>query len=122
MQSHGVNVQVGAGGRGISISGSPGSNPQLQRAQQACQKLLPGGGPPALTPAQQAKLLKQLVSLAKCMRAHGVANFPDPTPSGGLQLNKASLDPASPQFEAAAKACKAVGPNGKGFAVRVRVP
>jgi hypothetical protein len=123
MQRHGIHVQVGNGGRSISINGGPGkSSSQMQRAQQACSKLLPGGGPKAMTPAQQAKVMKQLVTLAKCMRKHGVTKFPDPTPGAGFGLDlKQSVDPSSPQFQSAAKACGASGPGGKGFGVRVRV-
>lgn len=122
MRKHGIDVHVGNGGRSISINGGPGkSSTQMQQAQKACQKLLPGGGPKALTPAQQAKMMKQLVTLAKCMRKHGLPNFPDPTPDGGLRLDKNTLNPSSPQFQAAAKACGSTGPGGKGFGFRVKV-
>lgn len=123
MQKHGIHVQVGNGGRSISINGGPGkSSTQMQQAQQACNKLLPGGGPKAMSPAQQAKVMKQLVALAKCMRKHGLPNFPDPTPGGGLQLKSTpGLNPSSPQFQAAAKACGSTGPGGKGFGFRVKV-
>jgi hypothetical protein len=121
MRAHGAQVQVGAQGRGISITGGDPSSPQFKAAQTACQKYLPGGGPKPLTPAQQAKVLKQLVKLAKCMRAHGVSDFPDPSVNSGgvgFGIGKPS-DANTPQFEQAAKACGAAGPNG-GFAVRVR--
>jgi hypothetical protein len=122
MQKHGIQVHVGNGGRSISIDGGPGKNSaQMQQAQQACNKFLPGGGPKAMTPAQQAKVMKQLVALAKCMRKHGVTTFPDPTPGAGFGLDlKQSVDPSSPQFQSAAKACGATGPGGKGFGIRVR--
>jgi hypothetical protein len=121
MQKHGVDVHLDSGGRGITVTGKPGSSPRLDEAQKACQKLLPGGGPKSMSPAAQAKAMKQMVELAKCMRKHGVPNFPDPTPGGGLMLKKGSgLDPSSPQFQAAAKACGSAGPGGKGFGFRVK--
>jgi hypothetical protein len=124
MQKHGIHVQVGNGGRTISINGGPGKgSAQMQQAQQACSKLLPGGGPKAMSPEQQAKVMKQLVALAKCMRKHGVPNFPDPTPGpgGGFGLNlKQTVDPSSPQFQRAAKACGSTGPGGKGFGIRFK--
>ena len=40
-----------------------------------------------------------------CMRTHGVTNFPDPTPGGGIEL-PTDLDPQSPAFRAAREACK----------------
>jgi hypothetical protein len=42
-------------------------------------KLLPGGGP-LHGPVSEARKL-QMLSLARCMRAHGVPGFPDPTSS-----------------------------------------
>jgi len=81
--SHGNLTKAGAQQLGVSTS-------QFQAAQQACQHLLPSTGgsfdeqfrqcvtagdcPPALV--QQA-LTKQR-EFARCMRAHGVPNFPDP--------------------------------------------
>jgi hypothetical protein len=50
MREHGIEVR--AGSSGIQISAGPGAHldpesPTLKRAQSACQKLLPGGGPGA---------------------------------------------------------------------------
>jgi hypothetical protein len=51
---------------------------------------------------------------ANCMRSHGVPDFPDPGATGGLQVaaspSNSDLNPQSPAFEAAAKACRKVGP------------
>jgi hypothetical protein len=47
------------------------------------------------------------LSFARCMRSHGVPNFPDPTSGGGFDLNNiAGLSSSSPAFEAAQRACK----------------
>lgn len=121
MQAHGVPVSIQAGGRGISIRvGGPGSAgpgaSQMQKAQQACQKLLPGGGPKAATPAQQAEQRQNLLKLAQCMRKHGYPNFPDPDSQGGLDLNSSNIDPRSSQFQTAMQAC---APGGKGGFVRI---
>jgi hypothetical protein len=66
------------------------SSSQLQAAQRACQRLLPstasfhqqtqqcmltGDCPPALV----RQILTAELRLARCMRAHGVPNWPDPT-------------------------------------------
>jgi hypothetical protein len=46
------------------------------------------------------------------MRAHGVPNFPDPSPGGGVTLG-AGINPQSPTFQAAQQACKRfAGPKG----------
>src|SRR5262249_86311 len=90
--------------------------PQYRRAQQVCRPLLPqgftgqGGSPTggALTPQQQTELLKY----ARCMRAHGVPKFPDPTSSG---LTLSGIDPNSQRFQAAQPPCRSLLPNrGKG--------
>src|SRR5262245_44565648 len=46
-----------------------------------------------------------------CMRSHGVPNFPDPTSGGGLVINS-GINPNSPQFQAAQRACAKELPNG----------
>jgi hypothetical protein len=107
MDRHGVQVQVAQGGRGISINGGPGpDSATMKRAQAACQKLLPGGGPKALTPAQAAQNLKGLLKLAQCMRTHGYPSFPDPNGQGVFNLGASSgFDPNSAQFQSAMNAC-----------------
>jgi hypothetical protein len=92
----------------ISASLDPGSA-QFQRAQQACQKLLPNGGTPS--PAQQETMRSHALAFSACMRAHGEPNFPDPQfGSGGSVSLKigpgGGIDPRSAQFQAAQKACQ----------------
>jgi hypothetical protein len=58
------------------------------------------------TAAQQAQNLVLLLRLAKCIRAHGVPNFPDPT-SQGIRISPSSgIDLNSPAFLAAQKSCQ----------------
>jgi hypothetical protein len=53
------------------------------------------------------------INYAACMRSHGLANFPDPSSGGGIQLNASSgINPASPAFQAAQKACQSDLPKG----------
>ena len=50
---------------------------------------------------------------SKCMRAHGVHNFPDPNASGTLTFGSSSgIDPNSPTFRSAQAACAKNLPNG----------
>lgn len=51
------------------------------------------------------------LQLAKCMRAHGVPNFPDPSARGGIDLDGTGLNPQSPAFQSARHACKRFLPN-----------
>jgi hypothetical protein len=114
MRSHGVPNFPDPNGQGaISISPSTGVNPdspKFRAAQQACEKLLPNGGKPS--PAQEAKARKQALEFSACMRAHGLPNFPDPTFSNGrvsigIKGKRGSgVDPSSPKFQAAQKACQ----------------
>ncbi len=76
-----------------------------------------GGGATAKanSSADQAKMEAYSV----CMRAHGVAAFPDPVtgPNGGSGFRikggpGTGLDPNSPTFQAADRACKSLLPNG----------
>jgi hypothetical protein len=51
-----------------------------------------------------------LVQFARCMRSHGLANFPDPTAQGTFNL-PASVT-SSPQFQSADQACRSLAPPG----------
>jgi hypothetical protein len=123
MRSHGVpkfpDPKASTGG-GMSLAIGPENgvdpkSPQFQAAEKACGKLMPNGGK-APSPAQQAKALAQMLKFSACMRAHGLPDFPDPTSSGGgIQLSIGSkkgtgLNPRSPLFQAAQKACQSVMP------------
>jgi hypothetical protein len=98
-----------------------GVNPQssqFQAAQKVCGKLLPEGGTPS--PAQLAKVQEGALKFSQCMRTHGVPNFPDPSFSGGgvkMTLKAGGpngIDPNSPQFKAAQKACQSLRPGPHG--------
>lgn len=120
MQKHGIQAQLGQGGRGVSITGGAGPNsPELQAAQKACQKLLPGGGPQPLSPAEEAQELKELLALAQCMRTHGYPSFPDPDGQGTFDFSGSNaVDPNSPQFEQAMNACR---PSGGKIPLRIGI-
>jgi hypothetical protein len=120
MTSHGFVGSVGsapnAGSRTVSIfgvyfSGVDPSSPQFQSALQQCRKFLPGGGPPALTPAQEAEHAKAMASFASCMRKHGVPDFPDPDGQGMFSPGALEhLQPSSPSFQTGYKACVSLMP------------
>jgi hypothetical protein len=51
------------------------------------------------------------LAFSRCMRAHGISDFPDPNAQGGIALNAGAgtdLNPRSPQFKAANNACKSL--------------
>ena len=119
MRTHGVpaftdpvivnshTVEVGKGG-------DP-SSPKYESANAACEHLLPNGGSgPAPIQLQQA--LAKDIKFAKCMRSHGLPNFPDPKEtSGGITFGNGNgplpgVEKGSPQFRAAQRACQALLP------------
>ena len=59
------------------------SSPAFRTAQAKCWKLLPGGGPPGpgSTTHPTAQTLAKLLRIARCMRQHGISDFPDPRTS-----------------------------------------
>jgi hypothetical protein len=124
MRSHGVSnfPDPARGSGGIQISGSQsGMNPQsptFASARQSCRHLLPHGGEPTHVDRQQA--LARMLRISRCMRAHGISGFPDPTASppsdragyssimsnGGAWLAiPNSIDVGAPAFKQAAPAC-----------------
>jgi hypothetical protein len=102
---------------------------QLQSAQAACQSQLPTGGSLQQQTNQclwfgdcPPTLLQQLLNLgreyARCMRAHGVPNWPDPTLNKGrpaFDLSSAGIDKQSTdssQFAAKDRECRRLSGGG----------
>jgi hypothetical protein len=129
VRSHGVPSfpDPGANGRGgleiqardragsgasMTVNGVSVSAPAFQSAMQTCRKYLPNGGQPSA--AQTAQVRSKALAMARCMRSHGVPNFPDPQigsgPGGGfsVRIGGPGLDPNSPAFQAAQKACGSI--------------
>ena len=86
MRANGVpNFPDPAAGRGgFPIgAGLNRSSPAFHAAQARCHGLLPSGGLPGpgtqTNPSSQT--LAKLVNIARCMRQHGVSQFPDPRTS-----------------------------------------
>ncbi|MGN6167386.1 MAG: hypothetical protein ACTHQQ_04335 [Solirubrobacteraceae bacterium] len=53
------------------------------------------------------------VDFSRCMRTHGVPNFPDPSPGGGIaQLPRSGINPFSPSFRSAKANCLKLLPGG----------
>jgi hypothetical protein len=124
MRSHGVpNFPDPSAGGGFFVGhGMNPSSPAFKAAQHKCQKLMPGGGPPSTThPSRQT--LARFLRIARCMREHGVYDFPDPRTSvppnpfgsggtgvisdieGVILIFPSTIDQQSPVFTRAAAAC-----------------
>lgn len=117
MRTHGVPDFPDPSSTGASTPGNIDlTSPPFRAASQACRSLEPPGrtfstsGAGAVSPRQQA----QLLAFARCMRAHGVPSFADPTARG--LTPPAGVDPNSPAFQSATQACHrflaAVGQGG----------
>lgn len=55
-----------------------------------------------------------LLAYSRCMRSHGITDFPDPSGKGELAIQAhpgSDLNPKNPQFAAADRACKPLLPN-----------
>jgi hypothetical protein len=107
MRSHGVpkfpDPTVQNGSVGFSITPGDGvdpSSPQYKAALTACSSLRGGGTSNAGSSAQLAQKLK----FAKCMRSHGVPDFPDPNSKGGFS-GTSSVSPQSATFQNAQSTC-----------------
>jgi hypothetical protein len=113
MRSHGISDfpdPSGSGGRGgfnFSMHGGPNSdldhnNPQYQAANQACQRLLPGG---SAEQHQSPQEIAKEAKLATCMRSHGYPTFPDPNSQGAFDFS--GIDRNAPAFQSALTTCEA---------------
>ena len=104
----------GRGGDGFSISMSPGgplrvdgmafSGPAFEAGVRICKLFGGGNAPPPVSESQKV----QAVTFARCMRKHGVSNFPDPMfpPGGGIAEGPAAgINRDSPAVEDAAAVC-----------------
>jgi hypothetical protein len=99
-----------------SDSGINFSSPAFQAAQAACQKLQDGGPSPSGPTSTQ--ILGKFLAFSKCMRAHGISDFPDPTtspppPAPGHTVSNngvylfipITFDVNSPTYKSASAAC-----------------
>jgi hypothetical protein len=109
MRAHGVPAFPDPSRPGLIPKESLGQlgvgSTQLQSAQSACIHLVPNGGRPS--PAQVAQYRSVMLVYARCIRAHGVSNMPDPDSRGHLDIGPGTgVDVDSPRFQAAYRACK----------------
>jgi hypothetical protein len=79
-----------------------------------------GGGSPRVasvgstTTAATTTTRNGAVAFSRCMRSHGMPNFPDPRRVGGrsLKLTVHRLAASNPRFQAAERTCRRFLPNG----------
>jgi hypothetical protein len=86
------------------------SSSRFQSASSACNHLLPNGGSgPTAARVQQMKA--EALRFSRCVRSHGVPNFPDPGSDGRIpDPATVGINQGSPKFEAANQACRKYRP------------
>jgi hypothetical protein len=119
MRDHGIDMPdptFDADGRSLQTGPDPADADDMKRgkfreAEQACKKYLDAIEPPELSEEQQQEFKDAALANARCMREHGIENFPDPTfgenGEARIRLGRGSeLDPEDPDFQEAQKACE----------------
>jgi hypothetical protein len=104
--------QIDSNGRANFPNGTPEPPASVRRACQSIYDRLPASArdDAARPPADMQALLRY----ARCMREHGVADFPDPDAAGNFRAQAGSADPKSPSFQRAMQACRQLDPYQKG--------
>lgn len=110
MRTHGIsNFPDPNSNGGIEFNASGVNQATYQAARTACASLRGGGAGNASSEQNLANELK----FAKCMRAHGVPDFPDPNKNGGFSGSSMTIDPQSASFQSAQAICtRAAGLSG----------
>jgi hypothetical protein len=107
MRSHGVpsfpDPTRGGEIPKVSLQQVGVSNSQLQAAQQACKSLWP-----TVSATQQQQVRVQALRFSRCIRNHGISDFPDPDTNGGIGIPDTVEN--APGFEAAMNVCKPLPP------------
>jgi hypothetical protein len=97
-----------------ACGGSPGATNGVASLQRPGSSSDAG---PSAMPAGSGGSYQQQLAYSACMRAHGISDFPDPqilangTVARRIEVQQGSdLDPATPRFQAARKACRSLVP------------
>jgi hypothetical protein len=101
--------QLDSNGRANFPNGTPDPPARVRRACQAIYDRLP---PSARGDEERPPVdMQALLRFARCMREHGVADFPDPDAEGNFNAPAGATDPKSPRFKSALQACRQLDPN-----------
>jgi hypothetical protein len=116
MRSHGVLRFPDPGSSGvipkISLEQLGVSRSRFLVAQRGCQRLFPSSGPSSQAQVQQ--VMTALVEFARCVRSHGVTNWPDPLAESdpgqpgtpGFPRSMPGVNQDAPQVEDAMSSCQ----------------
>jgi hypothetical protein len=105
-------MRIGEHGQTVSVNGVLVNAPAFTAALLKCERYRPHSSG---SPAQTAQQMQRALAFSKCMRSHGVPNFPDPKvrtgPGGNQEFYLPGVNIQSPAVQSAAKACGG-GPKG----------
>ena len=109
MRAHGVPSFPNPSNGSWNLAGINQNSPQFRHAAGIC-----GSSGPSTGSSQLAQGLAAGLAFSRCMRAHGVRNYADPTARNGVISAHvgSGVDRSSPVFQAALRACRSVLPNG----------
>jgi hypothetical protein len=110
LRTHGVpNMPEPSPGKGSPLpSGVDPNSPRFRKALRECVRLVPAAAPPDMV----AHPVGPLLAFAKCMRAHGVAGFPDPDGQGHFhQSALGRVDANASVFQTAIEICRPLADN-----------
>jgi hypothetical protein len=81
-------------------------------ATLSCALALAACGSSSKSTGATSSSYSQALKYTVCLRSHGVSNFPDPGPEGGIApiTPGSGINPQSPAFQSAAQACAKLNP------------
>jgi hypothetical protein len=120
MREHGVDMpDPGTGGNQVfKVGPNEDTTPEeMEAAQKACEKYQKDIKPKELSEEEQQEFKEAALAHARCMREHGIENFPDPTfdENGGAQVRidkNTGVNPEDSDFKEAQEACEDEMPDG----------
>ena len=106
------DLRLDSNGQVSVPEGTPDPPQSVERACRSIWERLPASatGDRGRPPAD----IQALVGFARCMREHGVADFPDPQADGRFPLPASLRAGKTPSFVRAMQACRQLNPDSKG--------
>jgi hypothetical protein len=106
------DLRLDSNGQVVVPEGTPDPPMSVERACRSIWERLPASasGQQGRPPAD----MQALLGFARCMREHGMADFPDPEADGRFPLPASLRGGKTPSFLRASRACRQLNPDPKG--------